>query len=146
MRQAVESVNKNLGRVFGIAFELYHWKDLPPGLYEGGPQAQIDDYLKIDQADVLIGAMWKKFGKAIETGETPTEHEIREAYRSWRASGHPELMLYFNGDGVPDETLAEMDQRRLVRVFREEFLPAGIIADYRGSDGFRDRIQGDLIM
>jgi hypothetical protein len=145
IRTAVEIVNLHLGRFFGISFELYHWKDLPPGLYEGGPQAKIDEYLKINQADVVIGAMWKKFGTPIDTGETPTEHEIREAHRCWLSARHPELMLYFNGDGVPNPTPTELDQLKLVRVFREEFLPRGLVADYSGPDGFKDRIQADLM-
>jgi hypothetical protein len=145
VKETIEDLNLNLGRTFGVAFQLDVWENVHPGLHDGGPQGKIDSYLKTCDADVVIGIFSKKFGRPMSNGQTPTEHEIREAYRCWLQSHHPQLALYFNGEGVERPTLDDLDQLKAKESFRQEFLRKGIVSDYIGSADFANRVRNDLM-
>jgi hypothetical protein len=44
-----------------------------------GPQGLIDERMKIDEADVVIGIFWKRFGTPTSNAASGTEHELRRA-------------------------------------------------------------------
>jgi len=145
VKAVIDDLNMNLGRTFGVAFQLDVWENVHPGLHDDGPQGKIDSYLKICEADLVIGIFSKKFGKPMPNGETPTEHEIREAYQCWLQSHLPQLALYFNGEGVEKPTLEDLDQLKSIVSFRLEFLPKGIVSDYIGTADFANRVRNDLM-
>lgn len=145
VKSVVNDVNTTCGRFFNILLELHRWEDVPPGLHEHGAQGQIDHYLGIERADLVIGVFWRRFGTAITAGgETGSEHEIRNAYRSWSSSSRPNIMLYFNRAGVSHESSAEMAQAIGVNKFREDFQPHGLVKEYVDVSDFAIKIRNDL--
>jgi hypothetical protein len=55
----------------------------------------IDDQLRIEECDILIGVFWKRFGTPVGDAESGTAHEIRRAIDTWNDRGTPQVMLYF---------------------------------------------------
>jgi len=79
-----------------VRLELHRWEtDAYPGLHPGGPQAIVDERLRIGDSHILIGVFWKRFGTPTGDAGSGTEHEIRQAVEAWKAKGSPQVMLYF---------------------------------------------------
>jgi hypothetical protein len=144
VKNVVDDLNANCGRFFAIRLELYRWEDVPPGLHEGGAQGLIDERLGIEEADILIGIFWKRFGTSTASGETGTEHEIRVAHRHWRERARPQVMLYFSEQGVVGPNTEDLEQMIRVRKFRDELQDEGVIRTYTGVDDFAIQIRNHL--
>jgi WD40 repeat protein len=94
----IEELNRRLAPQHRCRLELWRWEtDAHPGLHAEGPQGLIDDVMRIDDADVVIGIFWKRFGTPTSGAEarTGTEHELRRAWSAWQSRGHPQVMVYF---------------------------------------------------
>lgn len=80
-----------------IHLALWRWEtDAGPGLHLLGPQGLIDDSLRIEDSDVLIGIFWKRLGTPTSDSGSGTEHEIGTAIRAWKLKGSPQVKLYFS--------------------------------------------------
>jgi len=53
------------------------------GSMKEGVQHHIDSFLKIEDSDLFIGILWKKFGTAGNDGKIGTEHEFYKTYEAW---------------------------------------------------------------
>lgn len=106
-----------------LALELWRWEtDSFPGLHLEGPQGIIDDRLRIDQSDIVIGVFRRRFGTPTVDANSGTEHEIRLAIKAWRAHGAPRVMLYFAED-LKDGAAVQNDEQCLkVRAFKRELM------------------------
>jgi len=73
----------------------------------------IDDQLRIEGCDILIGVFWKRFGTAVGDAESGTAHESRRAMETWKDKGTPEVMLYFRE--VHGQTSLQMKRTSFAR-------------------------------
>jgi hypothetical protein len=89
----IDSLNKMLpDSGFPGSLRLVRWEtDAYPGLHDHGPQGLIDERLRIEGCDILIGVFWKRFGTPVGDAESGTAHEIRRAIEGWKARGTPQV-------------------------------------------------------
>src|SRR5271170_5238946 len=112
----LDQLNRSVCRDRGILLRAVCWEtDTYPGFDHLGPQGLIDPILRIEDCDILIGIFWKRFGSPVSTGETGTQYELRRAYESWKSSGRPHIMVYFNEKNYKPKTKEDVDQ--LAQVF-----------------------------
>jgi tetratricopeptide (TPR) repeat protein len=88
-------------------------------LHLEGPQGLIDDAMCIEDADVVLGIFWKRFGTPTLDAASGTEHELRHAFSSWTERGRPQVMVYFCDRGYMPKDTAEAGQLQQVLSFRE---------------------------
>src|ERR1017187_3546331 len=139
------ALNRNMAAERDVLFKVLGWKtDVRPRVHEQGPQGPIDEDLPIEQCDIVIGILWKRFGTPIPEmgGETGTEHEIRAAIAAWRKSRKPEVVICFNDAPYRPKDVAESKQATRVLEFREQI--PGLELAYEGADDFRDKIRDYL--
>jgi len=112
----VESVNRQLrDAAFAAVLELSRWEtDAYPGVHALGPQGLIDERLRIEHSDILVGVFWRRFGTPVGDANSGTEHEIRRAIEAWKVSGAPQVMLYFRE--VPEEPTTPEEAEQIQRV------------------------------
>ena len=72
--------------------------DAQPGIHLEGPQGLIDELMNIQNADVVVGMLWKRFRTPTGDADSGTEHELRRAWASWNERRRPEVMVYFGPD------------------------------------------------
>src|ERR1035441_9246526 len=106
-----------------LALELRRWEtDSYPGLHLEGPQGIIDDRLRIDQSDIVVGVFRRRFGTPTADANSGTEHEIRLAIKAWKAHGAPRVMLYFAEDLKDSAALQNDEQYLKVQTFKRELM------------------------
>src|SRR5947207_183509 len=104
------ALNRNMAHERDVQFRVAGWKtDARPRVHDGGPQGPIDEDLPIEQCDIVVGILWRRFGTPIPSkgGETGTEHEIRAAIAASRTSGKPEVVICFNEAPYRPKDVAE---------------------------------------
>jgi hypothetical protein len=112
VRGVVKELNPTVARYKGITIDLCGWEtDTHPGFHPQGPQGLVDDFLKIDDCDVLVGIFWKRFGAPAADAASGTEHEFQIAYETWKKNLRPQIMMYFNERHYSGRTKEESDQR-----------------------------------
>jgi len=139
------ALNRNTAEERDVQFKVLGWNsDVRPRVHQQGPQGPIDEDLPVEQCDIVVGILWKRFGTPIPEmgGETGTEHEIRTAIAAWSKSGKPEVVICFNDAPYRPRDVAESKQATRVLEFREE-IPGRELA-YEGADDFRDKIRDYL--
>ncbi|MEP7367145.1 MAG: hypothetical protein ABI972_28120, partial [Acidobacteriota bacterium] len=105
---------------YDMRVEVSRWKrDAWIGLHTTSTQAFIEEKLKIEQCDLLIGIFWRRFGENIVDGMTPTEHEIGIACDAFRENGRPQVLLYFRESGEQPNTVEESNQLLSVLQFKK---------------------------
>lgn len=98
---------------------LWRWEtDARPGLHREGPQGLIDELMELQQADLVIGVFWRRFGTPTHDADSGTEHELRSAWAAWRKRGRPEVMVYFCDRPYTPKTPIEAHQWARVLEFR----------------------------
>jgi hypothetical protein len=131
----IEELNKGVAADRGLRLELYRWEtDAYPGFHAEGPQGLIDELLRIEDCDVLIGIFWTRFGTPTKDAQSGTEHEIRLAYEAWKKHRRPQIMVYFNQKSCTPKSKAETDQWGQVLEFRESFPKDGLWGVIQGQN------------
>jgi hypothetical protein len=51
--------------------------------------------MRIEDADVVLGIFWKRFGTPTSDAGSGTEHELRRAWAAWQSRAQPQVMVYF---------------------------------------------------
>jgi len=116
----VDELNRGVAGDRGYRLSLWRWEiDARPGLHLEGPQGLIDELMDIQDADVVVGVFWKRFGTPTGDGFSGTEHELRRAWSSWRQRGHPEVLVYFCTRAYSPKTPAELLQWQRVLEFQQ---------------------------
>jgi hypothetical protein len=117
-KRVVDELNRG---VAADRLSLWRWEtDARPGMHREGPQGLIDELMDIQDADVVVGVLWKRFGTPTHGADSGTEHELRRAWDAWTEHGRPDVMVYFctrpYSPGAPDELV----QWRRVLEFKRE--------------------------
>jgi hypothetical protein len=132
-----------------LALELWRWEtDSYPGLHLEGPQGMIDDRLRIDQSDIVIGVFRRRFGTPTADADSGTEHEIRLAIKAWKAHGAPRVMLYFAEDLGDDAAVQNDEQYLKVQTFKRELMEQekALVWSFRDVVKFERHLRGHLTM
>lgn len=148
-REAVEAIanelNRDLAADKNMMLRVIRWEtDASPGFHPRGPQALIDSVLKIADCDLLIGIFWKRFGTPVLGAGSGTEHEIMQAYQSWRKQGKPQIFVYFNEKSFEPVTKEEKDQSKRVQEFKRKFPSEGLWWKYSGARNLEALIRTHL--
>lgn len=132
-----------------LAWELWRWEtDSYPGLHLEGPQGIIDDRLRIDQSDIVIGVFRRRFGTPTADADSGTEHEIRLAIKAWKAHGAPRVMLYFAED-LGDGAAVQTDEQYLkVQAFKRELMEQekALVWSFRDIANFESHLRRHLTL
>jgi len=122
-RAVVNESNGIFGRTFAVEIDLLGWEDTLPGV--GRPQAIINR--DVDDCDLFIGLLWKRWGTP--PGEEFTsgfEEEFDRARRRHQCTGQPEIWLAFKQ--VDPSLLADPgDQLKKVLAFKRATASARIV-------------------
>ena len=99
-RNLVEQVCRDLNRTTAkdrnLRLDTWRWEtDSYPGFHVEGGQGLIDDLMQIEDADLVIGIFWTRFGTPTSDGRTGTEHELDRAIAAWEKQQRPMPMLFF---------------------------------------------------
>jgi hypothetical protein len=107
--------HEDLDRDVGSDVVLAEW----PALHLEGPQGLIDDAMRIDDADVVVGVFWKRFGTPTLDAGSGTEHELRRAWRAWQERERPQVIVYFCERKTMPQDSSEAAQLQQLLSFRE---------------------------
>jgi tetratricopeptide (TPR) repeat protein len=120
LQAVIEELNRGVARERGCRFSLWRWEtDVHPGLHLEGPQGLIDVAMRIEDADLVVGVFWKRFGTPTLDAGSGTEHELRRARSAWQQRGRPQVMVYFCERKYMPKDTAEVAQLQQVLSFRE---------------------------
>ncbi len=110
----------------------------------GRPQSVIND--QIEDYDIFVGVMWKRFGTPTGQAESGTQEEFRLAHDRWAAGGRPRILFYFSDYAIPANlSSADLGQLQKVVAFREELSHQGLVKSYASPEEFPDVVRRDLI-
>ena len=116
-RDIVDEWNVNHGEHHKLFVKLVNWKsDARPGL--GRPQQVINRDI-IDDADILVGIFWTRFGSPTGIAESGTEEEIRRAINLSK-----KVLVYFSNRPTSFAVLAE--QITKIDLFKRDFRDKGL--------------------
>lgn len=120
IRKAIAEFNESLADALGYQIELLGWEDTVAGF--GRPQELINQ--EVDQCDLFIGLMWKRWGTPPDKDGKFTSGFHEEFARSIARrehSGSPEIALFFKE--IPDEFMQDPgDDLKKVLEFRETII------------------------
>jgi hypothetical protein len=149
-RKVVALVVERLNRHFAdqdVLLLLDEWENsATPGFHREGRQNRIDDALKIEQSDLFIGIMWKKFGTPVHDARSGTEHEFQVAYRAYLASDNDKPQIFFYFKDVPESELTKKELReyRKVKKFRDNFPEEGLWWPFKDETVFERELYDHL--
>jgi hypothetical protein len=104
LEAVVDELNRGVARAHGHRLSLWRWEtDAHPGLHLDGPQGLIDDAMRIENSDVVVGIFWKRFGTPTVDAGSGTEHELRRAWSGWRQRGRPQNGLLLRAQAQAQE-------------------------------------------
>src|SRR5947209_1872859 len=145
LQEVVNELNLTVAPSLRCRIELCRWEtDARPGFHIQGPQGLIDSILNIEDCDVFVGIFWTRFRTPVFDGKSGTEHEFNRAYKSWRQTGRPEILFYFNEKPYVLRTEQELDQVRRIIKFRSEFPIEGLWWTYKGTQKFKKLLRQHL--
>ena len=141
----VDELNRGEAGDRGCRLSLWRWEtDAWPGLHLEGPQGQIDEQMQIEDADLVVGVFWRRFGTPTGDADSGTEHELRRARAAWEAHGTPQVMVYFSTRPYAPQTLDELDQWRRVLEFRRTFERRALSRKYETEEEFERLLREHL--
>jgi hypothetical protein len=148
-RNAVAAVtdylNKGIANDRGLKLEVSRWEtDAYPRFHAEGPQGGIDEALRIEDCDVLIGIFWKRFGTPVKNAKSGTEHELFLAYNNWKNKGRPQIMCYFKKQPSFPDSKKEAEQWGRVIEFQQNFPKEGLWWEYRSKSHFEKLLREHL--
>lgn len=115
----------------GVTMAIREWdRNIPAGLHPSGGQGQIEVYAQIENCDLVVGLIKDRIGRIGPDGSSDTQKEIRAARNAFRASGKPNVMVYFAAS-VPDPTDEfTHEQARIRGEFKQELRADGLTKDF----------------
>lgn len=148
-RERLETVIAELDRdevlTRSRVLRLWRWEThARPGLDEHGPQGLIDGLMRMDEADIVVGIFWKRFGTPTDDAGSGTEHELRRAWALWEQQRRPDVLLYFCQRSFSPSSQSEVEQRDRVLAFRKSLPAQQTYWEYAGVDEFERKVREHL--
>ena len=146
VEQVIAEINRHFANDRNLRLETARWEiDSYPGFHLDGPQGIIDTVLKIEDADILVGIFWTRFGTPGPDGKTGTEHEIDKAITAWNDKGSPQPMIYFRTEPFYPKDTEALGQFGQVLQYKEKLsAQSGFYWPYENSGKFKDELRGTL--
>jgi tetratricopeptide (TPR) repeat protein len=143
----LDELNEGIADELGMRLELWRWEDdAHPGLHRDGPQAVIDDQMEIEEADLVIGLFWQRYGTPTADGLPGTVHEISKAIAAAAANGsaRPSISVYIREAESRIKTADDARQVAQLLDYLQGLRRQLLTNAYLGVDDFRTRIRKDL--
>src|SRR5258706_1322074 len=123
-RQAVEKAIASLrpmGQECNTTFFLLRWEDIGPCFDLTSGQPDIEKYLAIENADLVIGVFWRRFVTLLPNGVSRTVQEIEHGLAAKRTAGKkPEVKVFFcNRSYYTDQPDVHDQHAKVLRYKRE---------------------------
>ena len=145
LAQVFEDLNRGIASERGFHLDLLRWEtDAFPRFHEQGPQGAIDESLRIQDCDIIIGMLWARFGTPVSDAGSGTEHELQIAYESWKETQRPNIMLYYRSQPFFPKTEEDTDQLGRVYRFKKKFAQETNYGEYQDVEDFKRRVSNDL--
>ena len=141
----IREMNDVLVPTQDLVLKPFRWEvDATPRFDWGGPQGTIDSLADITNCDILLAIFWKRLGTPLSSGLTGTEHEFLKAYQSWKATGRPQIMTYFNRAPGQYATPEDAEQLAALLKFKARFPKEGLWFEYDGPVEFCELFRRNL--
>jgi tetratricopeptide (TPR) repeat protein len=141
----VDELNRGEAADRGCRLSLWRWEtDAWPGLHLEGPQGQIDEQMDIEDADLVVGVFWRRFGTPTGDADSGTEHELRRARAAWERQGSPQVMVYFCTRAYAPQSPSELDQWKRVLEYRAAFERQALTYRYETEEEFAQLLREHL--
>ena len=141
----VQETDRLLAHHLGVALELWRWEtDAHPAFHIDGPQGAIDALMEIEDADLVVGVFWRRFGTPTIDSPSGTVHELRKAVDAWANFESPQIMTYFNQASYTPKSKEETDQWGAVLDFKKRFPSQGLWWEYHGVEEFENTFREHL--
>ena len=145
LQGVVDELNRDVAPSYGCRLSLWRWEtDARPGLHLQGPQGLIDHVMRIEEADIVVGIFWRRFGTPTSKASSGTEHELRRAWAAWKKLGRPDVMLYFCHREHTPRTSDELEQWKRVLHFKELLPSEQLHWQYVEVEDFERHVRGHL--
>lgn len=128
-RDIASYVVAELGRMLGqtleieleaIRWETHAWPDV-------GADAQDVINREIQEYDIFVGVMWKRFGEPTKRSSSGTGEEFERAYEFFRKFKRPKIMFYFCKRPFYTTDVKELAQFKKVVEFRRKLEALGVL-------------------
>jgi tetratricopeptide (TPR) repeat protein len=128
-----------------IVIDVTDWSAVAPGM--GRPEQVILDQRQPTDWDVFVGILWHRFGTAPNAADPVsgsrylggTEEEFKSAYRLWKGTGRPRIMMYRCIRAIPPKVLDAEQYTRVEQLFAEfnatEGAHPGLYHEFEQTDG-----------
>jgi energy-coupling factor transporter ATP-binding protein EcfA2 len=143
-RKVVAGLSKDLGEAGRFSVEACGWEDVRPGLAREPGRVQTLINPLVEQADLLIGILWKRFGTYTGVAESGTQEEFDLICKRWEQRQPVDVMMYFR-DVPPDMLEDPGPQLAAVLRFRTSLEQRGLYRTYAEPREFADLLRSDLI-
>ncbi|MDZ7342102.1 MAG: NACHT domain-containing protein, partial [candidate division KSB1 bacterium] len=141
VHKEIAQINRMWGDVYDVFLEVLDWKThVTPDM--GRPQEVINR--QIQNYDIFVGVMWKRFGTPTGKAESGTEEEFNIAYANWEKFQRPRILFYFSQAPFMPKTSDEVMQLAKVMAFKEQLQKKGLICEYQSLDEFGDLLREHL--
>ena len=144
LSEAIDGINKTIGRSLGIRLELVQWEtDTIPGVGES-PQAVINDQIG-DDYDIFIMILWVKLGTPTATAESGTVEEYERAMARVEKGDDVIVMAYFK-ESLPSSNIGDLDFKEMQRVqeFKSKLSNTTNYRSFDTPDGFGQKVRTHL--
>jgi hypothetical protein len=144
LERIVDELNYTWSREIRLRLELLRWETHAyPGI---GDDAQDVINRQLDEFDIFLGIMWKRFGQPTGRAGSGTEEEYDRARQRFDANPNALRMMFYFKD-APPPSLSDVDpvQIEAVRRFREKIERSGMLHwTYRGLQDFERLVRRHL--
>lgn len=126
LERVVDELNFVWSRQFGVRLELVKWETHAYSDVGRDPQDVINTQL--DEFDIFLGIMWKRFGKPTPRAESGTQEEFQRARARYKRDPGKLRLMFFFKDASP-RRLSDVDPDDLaaVKQFRRDVSDSGIL-------------------
>lgn len=125
----IEEWNRQHGIKLGARIQMTSWSTHSYPATGDRPQAIINKQV-VDDADIVVGIFWSKFGSPTGKSDSGTEEEIRRSIKNQK-----KVMLYFS-DRPLNPSKLNIEQYSKIQTFKNEFKDSGIYWLVNNSEDF----------
>jgi len=135
--QVVNEWNLNFGQSANVHIETTHWTTHSYPEYGDRPQAIINKQI-VEEADIIIGVFWTRFGSPTGVANSGTEEEIKLGIKN-----NKKVMVYFSDHPVSLSKVNYDEYQKIIQ-FKEEYKDRGLYFSYTDSNDFRNMLRTHL--
>jgi len=144
LERVVDELNYVWSREYGLRLELVRWET--HAYSDIGTDAQNVINEQLNEFDIFLGIMWKRFGEPTGRAESGTQEEFQRARRRYEQDPkRVRIMFYFKD--APPARLSKVDPKQLESVtkFRDEVAQSGVLHfSYKTTNEFAELVQKHL--